>query len=562
MGLLFLFKGVDNMATWQDTLKKIQQEALNSGGNSSATYNSELARANKVLAERKAQGLDTSSQETYLKQLNQSYNTGKLQGQASAVGANPNNIDMGYVQAMSSNTVPQYVDNVLSGKVTPQPSGVSQSSNVVSAQGVIPSATKAYSAPVATQPVQATAQPTQTAYKAPDFTKQVNDIYNPLISSNLASLKAAYDKARSDITAQTPQIQQDARTARTSNETDYIKSLPELYRAMEAAGQKGGQNITGNIALQTTRGQNLGQINQTEMNNLAALQKAIADLNAEQPLKEQSVQQQLQSDQAKALMDANQYGLDYALKMADLTGNVEVSPGVSVPTLQAQQYLTNKALQEAGLTGTYNGQSTLAAQQQASNQAMNEASLTGTYKGQQTLAAKQQELDNLYRQQTFDYTKSRDAVSDTQWQQTMNLNLRQQSFNEAQQKIENALSQKRISQEDASQALQWAKYNAEKDPTSLDNQIKSAQLSGLNLSNTQTELENKNLQSGLTASGGQPSGGTTATEQKYAEEVKLAAVLDSKPTVEEKVKWIQANKANIIATFGKSYYDNLLSNPY
>jgi hypothetical protein len=132
---------------------------------------------------------------------------------------------------------------------------------------------------------------------------------------------------------------------------------------MEAAGQRGGENVTGNIALQTTRGANLGGINQTEMNNLAALQKAIADLNAEQPLKEQSVQQQLQSEQAQALMDAQKYGLDYAMKMADLTGNVEVAPGVSMPTLQAQQYQSNRALQEAGLTGTYNGQQTMQSKQ-------------------------------------------------------------------------------------------------------------------------------------------------------------------------------------------------------
>jgi hypothetical protein len=414
---------------WQDILKQIEQEAYGSGGNKSATYDSELARANKVLAERKAAGLDTSGQETYLNQLKTSYNTGAVKGQAYAAGANPNNISPGYVQAVSAGTQQQYTDKLLGTVQKKQTAGTSTTGT-------------GYEAPV---------------YEAPDFTKQVNNIYNPMISSNLANLKAAYDKARSDVNAQIPGIQQDARQARTLNETDYIKSLPDLYRAMEAAGQKGGENITGNIALQTTRGANLGGINQTEMTNLAALQKAIADLNAEQPLKEQSVRQDLQSQQAQALMDAQKYGLDYALKMADLTGNVEVSPGVSMPTLQAQQYQSNKALQEAGLTGLYNGQQTLAAQQQA-------------------LAAKQQDLDNLYRSQVFDYNVSRDTVADTQWQKTMNLNLRQQSFSEAQASIQNALSQQRISQEDASQALQWAKFNAESDPNSLDNQIKKSQL--------------------------------------------------------------------------------------
>lgn len=163
------------------------------------------------------------------------------------------------------------------------------------------------------------------------------------------------------------------------------------------------------------------------------------------------------------------------------------------------QYNTDREfkLQEAGTTGTYNGNQTLDALNAAKNFALNESSVTGTYNGSPTLASqsqtfnqnlttkqynqdvKQQKLDNLYRQQTFDYQKSRDAVSDSQWQQTMNLNLRQQSYQEAQQKIENALSQKRISQEDASQALQWAKFNAEQDPSSLDNQYKKAQIDSL-----------------------------------------------------------------------------------
>jgi hypothetical protein len=305
--------------------------------------------------------------------------------------------------------------------------------------------------PTVEVPQYPTTIPTYTlpTYKTPDFSSQINNKYSSLISSNLANLKAAYDKSRSDVNAQIPGIQQDARAARTSNETDYMKSLPDLYRAMEAAGQKGGENITGNIALQTTRGQNLGGINQTEMNNLAALQKTIADLNAEQPLKEQSVQQQLKSEQEQALMDAQKYGLDYGLRMADLTGKVNVAPGVEMPTMEAQRMLSDDAYR---------------------NKAFDYGVSQDTLNRTDMLS--QQNLDNLYRSQVFDYNKSRDTVSDSQWQQTMGLNLRQQTFSEAQQKIENALAQKRISQDDASQALQWAKFNAEQDPNSIDNQLK------------------------------------------------------------------------------------------
>jgi hypothetical protein len=420
----------DNMA-WQDVLKNITDESYNSGN--SGLYDSETARANKVIAERKAQGLDVSAQLKYLQQLNEANMTGQVKREAYSSGADPNNIDMGYVQARAAGTQQQYVNNVLGNNVP------AQTAQSVQFQPRVQSQSNA----------QPNAQPSQSTYAPPDFSGQVKNIYDPLITSNLANLKAAYDKARGNISAQTPLIQQQARSARTANETDYIKSLPELYRAMEAAGQRGGQNITGNIALQTTRGQNLGQINQTEMNNLAALQKAIADLNAEQPLKEQSVEQQLRSEQAQALMDAQKYGMDYALRMADLTGNVEVAPGVSVPTLQAQRYLSDDAYRNRAFD--YG----------VSQDALNRSD---------TLT--QRNIDNAYRQGVFDYQRSRDAVADTQWQQQMKLDLRRQSFNEAQQSIENSLAQKRISQDEANQALQWAKFNADQDPNSVDNQLK------------------------------------------------------------------------------------------
>ena len=181
---------------------------------------------------------------------------------------------------------------------------------------------------------------------------------------------------------------------------------------------------------------------------------------------------------------------------------VSAKAGLEAAAMQnlINQYNADKQykLQEAGVTGTYNGNQTLDALNSAKNFALNEANVTGKYNGNQTLEAqnqlfnqdittkqynndvKQQKLDNLYRQQTFDYQKSRDTVSDSQWQQQMNLDLRQESLTEAQQKIENALSSKRISQDDASQALQWAKFNAEQDPNSLDNQYKKAQIDASN----------------------------------------------------------------------------------
>jgi len=215
-----------------------------------------------------------------------------------------------------------------------------------------------------------------------------------------------------------------------------------------------------------------------------------------------------------------------------------------------EQYNTDRQfkLQEAGLTGNYSGNQTLEALNSARNFSLNESGVTGSYNGNQTMAAQnqafnqntttqqlnqaasQQKLDNLYRQQTFDYQKSRDSVGDNQWQKSMNLDLRQQSFSETQAQISNALSQKRISQDDASQALQWAKFNSDNDPNSLDNQYKKAQIDSLS---------------------GKTNTGTTSTVDDYASTINSIYVL--KPNANN-------NYQSSIDTTGIiKYIDNLIN---
>src|SRR5690606_20818149 len=77
---------------------------------------------------------------------------------------------------------------------------------------------------------------------------------------------------------------------------------------------------------------------------------------------------------------------------------------------QAQQ----RAMQEAQLTGVYNGSPTMAARQQALDQAQREwenrfayGQATGTFNnGQKTLAAVQQEWENMFREQQFEESKA------------------------------------------------------------------------------------------------------------------------------------------------------------
>lgn len=71
---------------------------------------------------------------------------------------------------------------------------------------------------------------------------------------------------------------------------------------------------------------------------------------------------------------------------------------------QTQDAFTN-ALNEAGITGLYQGQQTQSAKAQALQQALAEAGLTGTYNGQQTLEA--QQLASQQQQQQVDNAMNR-----------------------------------------------------------------------------------------------------------------------------------------------------------
>ena len=66
-----------------------------------------------------------------------------------------------------------------------------------------------------------------------------------------------------------------------------------------------------------------------------------------------------------------------------------------------QEFVKNFGVQEAGVTGTYNGAPTLAAQGQQFNQGVAAAGLTGFYGGAPTLQGRQQALDEAERQRQY-----------------------------------------------------------------------------------------------------------------------------------------------------------------
>jgi hypothetical protein len=98
-------------------------------------------------------------------------------------------------------------------------------------------------------------------------------------------------------------------------------------------------------------------------------------------------QANLLGQQAGAQIQESQFGRSLAEQQAGR----EQSAGQFQQQMEynaGQDAITN-ALNEAGITGTYNGQQTMQARAAALQQAMAEAGLTGMYNGQQTLEARQ-----------------------------------------------------------------------------------------------------------------------------------------------------------------------------
>ncbi|HBM82021.1 MAG TPA: hypothetical protein DD426_14515 [Clostridiaceae bacterium] len=165
---------------------------------------------------------------------------------------------------------------------------------------------------------------------------------------------------------------------------------------------------------------NSGTTGQAEINRNAALQGALSGLN--------TAQNKDYADVARQEADVNNsFESDKASTMAGIDANtlqqkITAMEQAAQAAQQQRQFEANLALQEAGLTGTYNGTDTLAnkqlqqaiAQQALDNQyrnkqlsdtenqsyfenGLNLANLRGIYNGQPTLGLQQLNSDNAYK---------------------------------------------------------------------------------------------------------------------------------------------------------------------
>lgn len=195
-------------------------------------------------------------------------------------------------------------------------------------------------------------------YQVPQYDpyEQYRKAADTRLQSQLASIKAAYDKSRGSIQGAIPDVGVQAQKQRDMNDVYYqTQALPELRAALEQSGMyKGGAMPEGTIALNAIRGTNLGEINRQESSQLSQLQEALRQIEYEEGQANISAQAGIEADLAERLAQAQQFQQQYELQLAGLSGEL---PGGG-QTLQAIQQAYNQAIAEAGLTGTYQGQAT------------------------------------------------------------------------------------------------------------------------------------------------------------------------------------------------------------
>jgi hypothetical protein len=154
--------------------------------------------------------------------------------------------------------------------------------------------------------------------------------------SGIEGLRAAYDKARTELTGQTPAIQQNAQNALNSNDVYYYtQGLPQLRAAMEQTGQYGGgEMLNQNVNLLAMRGQNANDINVQANNQLQQLKNAVAQLNAEQPLKEAELSSSMDAAGLAAALQAANTGVQNQLAAANQSFN---------QSMQTQQFQADQS---------------------------------------------------------------------------------------------------------------------------------------------------------------------------------------------------------------------------
>lgn len=150
-----------------------------------------------------------------------------------------------------------------------------------------------------------------TAPEMPDFTGQVNSMYDTQLTARMNALKMAQERAAGELRAQRQAVPGEYRTMKNQADTQNVISADRLRAAMAANGIRGGQNISTQGAIETTRSAALSKLSAQEQATLDEIDRRISNIyNAGD---EMAINSEVEAARAAALLNAQQnaYNMQY-----------------------------------------------------------------------------------------------------------------------------------------------------------------------------------------------------------------------------------------------------------
>ncbi|QJC52896.1 hypothetical protein HGI30_15865 [Paenibacillus albicereus] len=219
----------------------------------------------------------------------------------------------------------------------------------------------------------------QSTYTGPDLTgmtNQLNTLYDNRLSAETQKLRDALATALQGYNAQETQARQSAYDNRNAADVAAMQGQQGMNEVMANMGLTGdGQNLTLAAAQAASRQGALTDINRAETNALQNISEQRANLQNNAAQNELALAQSVGADKAAALYDLLKYGDTRAFEV-DQSNYGRYRDDINQQFAE-DQFGWQKLMQEAGLTGVYNGQSTMAGKQQNLDAALAYSQLTG-----------------------------------------------------------------------------------------------------------------------------------------------------------------------------------------
>lgn len=276
------------------------------------------------------------------------------------------------VQGMSAAQLRQYLAGQSAQPAPSAPAATPSAPSVGSA--VYPSA--GYPSSGSSVPVQPGYQSSYTGPDLTGMTNQLNTLYDNRLASETQKLRDALATALQGYNAQETQARQSAYDNRNAADVAAMQGQQGMNELMANMGLTGdGQNLTLAAAQAASRQGALTDINRGETNALQNISEQRANLQNNAAQNELALAQSVGADKAAALFDLLKYGDTRAFEV-DQSNYGRYRDDINQQFAQ-DQFGWQKLMQEAGLTGIYNGQSTMAGKQQNLDAALAYSQLTG-----------------------------------------------------------------------------------------------------------------------------------------------------------------------------------------